>query len=47
MNHGCAVASLIIPAHNESATLPKLLEAIVGDGLPEGLDVIACEWLHG
>jgi glycosyltransferase involved in cell wall biosynthesis len=31
---------VIIPAHNESHGLPRLLEAIVADRLPEGLDVI-------
>jgi hypothetical protein len=40
VNLGCAVASVIIPAHNESAVLPRLLKVVVGDGLPEGLDVI-------
>jgi hypothetical protein len=40
VNPGRAFASVIIPAHNESTGLPRLLDAIVADGLPEELDVI-------
>ena len=35
----CAV-SVIIPAHNEAASLPRLLSALVSDGLPEQIEVI-------